>query len=158
MLRQTSILYTCRQSNAFNAVLMDSGCHVTIQQMRPSSQISTTADYTRTVGHYHVKLALHNFRLIQILERSETEFLLLTRGLRGLENDCCHSTQLDFEPVLRQLYCLFSRPKLGVVVPSRLQLTPVADPGEGQIRPWPHIEVGNGVWPPSGAERVMIAL
>jgi len=30
-----------------------------------------------------------------------------------------------------------------------------------QIRPWPPIEVDNGVngvWPPSGAERVMIAL
>src|SRR6218665_3603838 len=28
----------------------------------------------------------------------------------------------------------------------------------GQIQPWPPIDVGNGVWPPSGAERVMIAL
>jgi len=37
-------------------------------------------------------------------------------------------------------------------------LIAVADPGGRQIRPWPPIEVGNGVWPPSGAERVMIAL
>jgi len=34
----------------------------------------------------------------------------------------------------------------------------VADPGGGQIRPWPPIEVGNGVWPPRGEERITIAL
>ena len=28
----------------------------------------------------------------------------------------------------------------------------------GQIQPWPPIEVGNGVWPPFGAERAMVAL
>jgi len=28
----------------------------------------------------------------------------------------------------------------------------MADPG-GQIRPWPPIEVGNGVWPPRGKKQ-----
>ena len=52
--------------------VIDSGCHLTIQQMSPSSQISTMVDYTRTVGHYHVKSILNNFRLILILERSQS--------------------------------------------------------------------------------------
>src|SRR6218665_3709179 len=56
---------------------------------------------------------------------------------------CVYVTSM-FINFYRNHYDCHGRPQ------GRNHISAVADPEGGQIRPWPLIEVGNGVWPPLG--------